>query len=98
MDISQNEVERIAILARINLSEKEKEKMAEDLDQILGYIEKLNQVDTSNIEPTAQVTGLEDVTRNDKPGGDTDRNKIIEQFPHKKEDFLKVKAVFEYEE
>lgn len=96
MKLTQNEVEHIAGLARIKLTEEEKEKMAKDLGQILDYINKLKEINTDNVEPTAQVTGSENSFRLDepKPADVEQRKRIIEQFPHKKDDFLKVKAVF----
>jgi len=96
MAIAKSEVEKIAGLARINLTEAEKEKMAREMSSILEYIDKLNELDTKNVEPMASITGLENVFRKDveRPIG-ADRENIINQFPHKKEDYLKVKAVFE---
>lgn len=95
MKFTEKEVEHIASLARINLSQKEKEKMAEDLGSILDYVNKLGEVDTQGVEPTAQVTGLENVFREDKnpiPAGEDE--KLINQFPYKKDNYLKVKPVF----
>ena len=98
MAITKKDIEYIAVLARIKLTTAEKEKMATDLGTILGYIEKLNKVDTEGIEPMAQVTGLENVFRTDllsealaEEGG---ADKLVSQFPHKKDNFLKVKEVF----
>lgn len=55
----------IANLANLTLTDEEHAEMQSQLADILGYIQKLNSVDTSNIEPTAQVTGLKNVTRED---------------------------------
>lgn len=60
------EVSHIATLARLRLSEEEKEKYRGQLSGILDYVEKLLAVDTENIEPTSQVTGLTNVVREDK--------------------------------
>ncbi len=96
MSITKEQIEHIANLARIRLNEKEKAKMADELASILDYIGKLNQIDTENVEPTAQVTGLENVFRKDEPtGAGPDPEKLISQFPHRKENYLKVKPVFE---
>ena len=59
------QVRHIAKLARLKLSDAEVEKFSKELTSILQYIEKLNEVDTSNVEPTAQVTGLTNVFRED---------------------------------
>ena len=66
MKLSIAEVEHIATLARLRLTEAEKEKYSEQLSGILGYMEKLSTVDTENIVPTSQVTGLTNITREDE--------------------------------
>lgn len=95
--ISEKEVERVANLARLELSQGEKNKLAKELDSIFEYIKKLNEVDTANIEPTAQVTGLEDVFRKDNTSKlDADEVKrLATAMPSQKDGYLKVKAIFE---
>lgn len=58
-------VSHIAKLANITLDPSESEKFDKQLAQTLDYVEELGKIDTSNIEPTSQVTGLENVTRDD---------------------------------
>ncbi|MEW6213961.1 MAG: Asp-tRNA(Asn)/Glu-tRNA(Gln) amidotransferase subunit GatC [Nitrospirota bacterium] len=65
MKISKEEVEHIAILARLSLSEEEKELFGSQLSSILSYIEKLNELDTEGIEPTSHVLSLSNVMRDD---------------------------------
>ncbi len=96
MKLTQADITNIAALARLDLSEAEKQMHADQLSVVLDYMEMLNEVDTEGVEETCQVTGLENVTRQDEIiecDSDT-RKKIISQFPDKKEDLLKVKAVF----
>ena len=64
--ISLREVEHVARLARLELSSAEKERMRSQLDVILGYIEKLNQVDTTGVPPTTHVLSLVNVMREDE--------------------------------
>ena len=64
--ISTDQVEHIAKLARIELTEKEKGKFSKELSSILDYIDKLNKVDTENIRAIQQITGLETVMREDE--------------------------------
>jgi len=59
------DIKKVAKLANLTLSLDEETEFDKQLNDIVGYIEKLNSVDTSNIEPTAQVTGLKNRTRND---------------------------------
>ena len=64
--ITVAEVEKLAQLARIGLSEEEKKSLAEQMTEILGFAEELNKIDVSGVEPTSQVTGLKNVFREDK--------------------------------
>jgi len=64
------DVKKVARLSNLTLSENEKKEFEEQLSSVLGYIEKLNTLDTSGIEPTAQVTGLINRTREDEKTGD----------------------------
>lgn len=59
------DVKKTAKLANLTLSPKEELEFDKQLNDIIGYIEKLNSIDSSNIEPTAQITGLKNVLRND---------------------------------
>jgi aspartyl-tRNA(Asn)/glutamyl-tRNA(Gln) amidotransferase subunit C len=95
--ITEKEVEHIAGLARIKLTEKEKEKMTKELGAILGYIDKLKEVNTEGIEPVAHITGLINVSRGDDSPKEPDSENIrrlIEQAPSKKNGYVKVKSVF----
>jgi len=66
MQLNQKQIQHIANLARLELTEEELKKYSNQLSDILSYINQLKEVDTANIEPTAQVTGLENVFREDK--------------------------------
>jgi len=94
MKLTISEVEKIAQLARIELTKDEKQKFAEDLSAILEYVGKLQEVDTAQIEPTAQVTGLVNVMREDKVKACPGRAEILAQAPDIEAGGLKVKSVF----
>lgn len=96
MKLKKSEVEKIAALARIELSEEEKKKFQKDLSSILDYVNKLNEVNTDGVEPTYQVTGLRNIWREDEIF-DCDskaREGLLENMPAKKDGLLKVPAVF----
>ena len=65
------DIKKVAKLSNLTLTIDEKKEFDTQLNDILGYIEKLNAVNTSGIEPTAQVTGLKNRTRNDNFTDDT---------------------------
>ena len=77
-------VQHIAHLARLELSDTEAEKMAGEMDKVLGYIDELNKLDTDGIEPTAQVTGLTNRTRADLAidWSEEERQTALAQAPH----------------
>jgi aspartyl-tRNA(Asn)/glutamyl-tRNA(Gln) amidotransferase subunit C len=96
MKLDIQDIEDIAELARLHFTEEEKALYAEQLSVVLDYVEMLNEVDTTGVEETCQVTGLEDVVREDvfeKCDEDVRKN-IIAQFPVKSGNLLKVKGVF----
>jgi len=64
--ISKDEVRRLANLAKIELSKAEEETLRQELVAILTMIERLFSIDTNGVEPTAQVSGLDNITRSDE--------------------------------
>ena len=64
--ISLETIKKIAVLSGLALDEGELEKFRAQFEEILGYVEQLNDVDTNGVEPSYQVTGLKNVTRSDE--------------------------------
>lgn len=64
--ITTDDVHHLAQLSSLQLSDSEVENLRTDLENIINYIKQLNEVDTSGVEPTYQVTGLENVWRGDE--------------------------------
>lgn len=98
MPILRGEVEHIAHLARIELTEAEKIKFEKELSAILDFVEKLNEVDTANVEPMGGGTTRENVMRPDEQVDKSLKGKaaeLIEASPETKKGYVKVKAVFE---
>ena len=97
MKLTREEVEHLGRLARLALTEEEKAQYAAELSAILEFVEHLQEVDTTDVEPTAQVTGLEDVYRDDVvvPQSAEVMQKIVEQFPDRDGNLLKVPGVFD---
>jgi len=103
--INKKTIEHLAELARIELTEKEKEGLSADLAKILAHFEELQKLDLSGVEPMAGGTELKNVFRNDpiKPRGDngadderenTDKGAGTEAFPEKDGGYLKIPPVF----
>lgn len=97
--ISKEQIEYTANLARIGLTEEEKKSLVSDLSSILGYVEKLNKVDTPSIKGISQVTGLENVVREDKLEKNDEqlsiREKLLNEAPKRKGDYIQVPKILE---
>jgi len=95
MKISREEIEHIAILARLSLSEEEKELFGSQLSSILGYMEKLNELDTRDIEPTSHVLSLHNVMREDTLTSSISREDALMNAPSRTEKFYRVPKIIE---
>jgi len=75
------DVKHIAKLANLPLKKGEKKKFEKQLSEILSYVEKLEEIDTENVETTSQVTGLENVTREDEAKSSLTQNEALSNVP-----------------
>lgn len=89
------DIDHVAKLANLPLSDEEKKKFEKQLDQILDYISQLNEVDTQKVEPTSQVTGLENVTREDKAAPSLSQEEVHSNAKSTHNGFFKVPAILE---
>ena len=83
---SRLDIEHMAMLARLKLTSDEKERLSHQMGTILAYIEKLNELDTDDVEPTSHVLGLNNVFRDGEPTEKSlvDHNPISDSPAHKK--------------
>ncbi len=95
MKLDRATVEHIATLARIGLTEDELERMGEQLSSILDHISSLQEVDTDDIPPTAQVIQLENVMRDDVVQPSLPREVALANAPKSEDGYLKVNAVLD---
>jgi aspartyl-tRNA(Asn)/glutamyl-tRNA(Gln) amidotransferase subunit C len=91
--IGTDEVTRIAKLARIGLSAEETAQMSAEIGQIVEFVEQLQAVDVADTPPTDQVTGLEDVWREDVVAPSMPREQLLANAPHQKDGYIVVKRV-----
>jgi len=97
MALTREQVEHIAELAKLGLTEEEKEKFREQLSAILEYARKLQELDTEAIPPTATVLPLHNVMRPDEPGPSFPREDVLANAPQVEDGYIKVQAVLEQE-
>jgi aspartyl-tRNA(Asn)/glutamyl-tRNA(Gln) amidotransferase subunit C len=87
------DVDYLAKLARIGLTDSEKERFSKELPSILDYISKLNQLDTEQIPPTSHVLGLQNVFREDKVLSSLEINDVLDNAPMKDGTSFKVPRI-----
>ena len=95
MAISREEVEHVAFLARLGLTDTEKQTLQEQLSAILEHMRTINELDTSEIPPTAQVIPLRNVMRPDEPQPSLPVDDVLRNAPDREGDFFRVPHVLE---
>jgi aspartyl-tRNA(Asn)/glutamyl-tRNA(Gln) amidotransferase subunit C len=93
MSVTLKDVEYVAMLARLDFSAQEKEKLVHELNDILKYVEQLNTLDTENVEPLSHVIDLKNVFRPDVPKPSLPPEEALKNAPAKTEKFFKVPKV-----
>lgn len=92
--LSEAKVKHIAKLAKLTLTEEEIKKFQKQLSEIINYVDQLSQVDTKNVVPTSQVTGLTNITRKDESSVSFTQEKSLANTKNQHNGFFKVGAIF----
>jgi aspartyl-tRNA(Asn)/glutamyl-tRNA(Gln) amidotransferase subunit C len=95
MSLTRKDVEHVARLARLQLSDEELERMQSQLSAILDSMELLNEVDVSGVPITSQVTGLVNVLRPDAARPSLTPEEVLANAPDRDEQHFRVKAIFD---
>lgn len=93
--ISDETIEYVGILAKLELSEEEKEQAKQDIGRMLDYIDKLNELDTSGVEPMSHVFPVHNVFREDVVTGTDEHEKTLANAPAQKEQAFMVPKTVE---
>lgn len=93
MAISREEVEKTAFIARLELSEAEKQMFTEQLNAVLDYAAMLERLDTEQVEPTVYALSLQNVLREDSLGEEFEREKLLQIAPDGDNGFFKVPKI-----
>ena len=83
--ITDETIDYVGILAKLELSDEEKEKAKKDMGEILDYIDKLNELDTSGVEPMSHVFPVNNVFREDEVTNGDDRENMLKNAPDRNE-------------
>ncbi len=95
MSITVKDVEHVANLARLELSEQEKLKFTEQMNSILEFAEKLNELNTENVEPTTHVLDIKNIVRKDEVKESISREDALRNAPSQEDGHFKVPAIIE---
>jgi len=91
------DIKRVAELANLPITPQEEKKLEKELTETLDYIATLNSIDTTNVEPTSQVTGLTNVIREDNPLPSLSQEKALSNAKSTYNGFFKVPAILDNE-
>ena len=95
MPLTPEEVRHNARLARVGLSDDEVYRFQSQLSQILEYFERLQEVDTENVPPTAHTLAMHNVMRDDEPHPSIDKEEVLANAPQREGDHFRVRAILE---
>ena len=95
MPLTPEEVRYNARLARVGLSDDEVSRFQNQLSQILDYFERLQEVDTENVPPTAHTLAMHNVMRDDEPHPSIDKEEVLANAPQREDDRFRVRAILE---
>ena len=93
--ISDETIEYVGILAKLSLSEEEREQAKKDMGRMLDYIDKLNELDTTGVEPMSHVFPVQNVFREDVVTNSDNREAILSNAPEQKDGMFKVPKTVE---
>ncbi len=95
MPIDRAQVQHIAALARISLTDAETAAFTRQLSDILDQFDTLQDLDTAGVEPTAHVAGLDTILRDDEPAASLDAADTLRNAPNRRGNFFQVRAVLD---
>lgn len=98
MKLEKKEVEKLAHLARLEFSEEEKEEMLQDMDKILAFVDKINELELEDVEPLVYLTEEGNVLRKDKVDNQVSKDEALKNAPDKDTDYFRVPKVLKREE
>jgi aspartyl-tRNA(Asn)/glutamyl-tRNA(Gln) amidotransferase subunit C len=95
MPITRKEVEYVAHLSRLELTEEEMRRLGGQLDSILGYMDKLNELDTTGVEPMVYAIQAQPLVRQDLTGASLPRKEALQNAPESDQGCFKVPRIIE---
>lgn len=93
MDVNDALIEKLSHLSRLEFSEEEKQEIKIDLEKMIGFIDKLNELDTSGVEPLLHMSENVNIFRKDEVKGEISREDVFKNAPLHDDEFFKVPKV-----
>ena len=93
MEVNDELVDKLAHLSRLKFDASEKEEIRSDLQKMISFVEKLNELDTTGVEPLLHMTDEVNVLRDDEVAGSISREEALKNAPEHDEQFFKVPKV-----
>ena len=93
MEVNNKLIEDLSRLAKLKFDEKSAEKMKADLDKIIGFVDKLSEIDTEGIEPLIYLSEEVNVLRTDEIANEVSQENALKNAPQKDSDYFKVPTV-----
>ena len=95
MKLSREEVQRVAVLARLRLTPEEQSHLTAELDRILGYMDKLNQLDTADVDLFSHAANITNTLREDRVTNRPNADALLANAPDRDGTFFKVPKIIE---
>jgi aspartyl-tRNA(Asn)/glutamyl-tRNA(Gln) amidotransferase subunit C len=95
MSLTRETVQRVALLARLRLTSEEESELTEQLDHILAYMDKLNELDTANVEPFRHAVDTANALREDRVSNQPNADALLANAPQRDATFFKVPKIIE---
>jgi len=93
MTINDELIDKLANLSRLDFKEEEKQEMKTELEKMIGFIDKLNELDTSGVEPLLHMSENQNIFREDEVKGELDKEDVFKNAPVHDDNFFKVPKV-----
>jgi len=95
MSLTRKDIDHVALLSRLELDDETSDKMAQQLGRVLDYIAKLNELDTTDVEPMSHPGDLVNVFREDAVAESLDRDDVLANAPDRTKSFFRVPKIIE---
>ena len=95
MSLSREQVEHVALLARVGITDEDVDRFSHQLSDVIDYFERLREVDTENVPPTSHTLPLHNIMREDEPQPPLGAGEVLANAPQQEDGRIRVRAILE---